>query len=979
MEHEERYMDAIYGTHVTDDSRMLNHRARREGSIEPLDPKPGEAVTVRTVTQGAEIRRIMHKPLYLILFALFLAGLLVACGGEELTPTRQPQLASTLTLSPEPTVVPPTATAVPPTATIESSPTPTSAPAQNPDGFPEPSLVVLPGTFQTHLGCTGNWDPACENAALAYEATNDVWVNAFIIPAGNYEYKIALDGSWDRNYGEDALPNGANIPLLLDGETAVCFVYDHKTGIVSHNPVDATTGNDICAGTVADSMNHVPAENNNTSAEPYRQPIFLRGTMNGWDDLDGYQFTLSDDDTYYLTVVLAAGDYEMKIASDDWSAVDIGAAGSSDTVTVDEPLTMGAFGPNLNLVIDVSGSYEFVLNAADARNPILTVRKPEVADSGNANERVLYLRGTMNEWQADDAYLFTRDGNLATLEVTLSAGLYRFKIADENWLAATTFGISHTLPVGVSSDLVVGDAGLDILLALNQSAPLRFTLDLSNMQAPILTIDGEISTNTRRVAANHPEFNNLRIYQIMVESFIDGDPNANYGVGYGNSHHNGDLRGIIDALPYIKSLGVNAIWLTPVFDSEAGGADPRLDATGYFTRNYFDIDPNFGTMDDARELVDTAHELGLYVFFDGVFGHHKGDIPLSPNGNLPEGPNNPVDYPESLEFYKEVATFWINELGIDGWRLDQAYQVPLEAWIEIREAVEEVSAARQAAGEEWGILGYMVAEIWRDNQAEIIDTGYGTVDNVALYSAFDFPTRYAVVRVLAGDEGGISGRPASLLDTALLNNISYPPHAVPNLMLGNHDLVRFGDLLQRADIADVDDPEYWARHKAAFSFLAAYTGPITIYYGEEIGAEVAGFDDRVGSNCISLGFCDDHVARSNGRITNLTPQEEDLKNYLASLMLLREGHPALWNGQSMNLIASDTIFAEYKVDGDDQVIYLLNVAEELEEVEISQDDIGGTVLIDLLSGEQIEAENGAFVINVDALTGIFFSVADNGS
>ena len=62
-------------------------------------------------------------------------------------------------------------------------------------------------------------------------------------------------------------------------------------------------------------------------------------------------------------------------------------------------------------------------------------------------------------------------------------------------------------------------------------------------------------------------FCGLRIYQVMVESFIDGDPNHDYNDGYGTSHHKGDLRGIIQSLDYIKSLGMNAIWLTPVFDS----------------------------------------------------------------------------------------------------------------------------------------------------------------------------------------------------------------------------------------------------------------------------------------------------------------------------------------------------------------------------------------------------------------------------
>ena len=117
---------------------------------------------------------------------------------------------------------------------------------------------------------------------------------------------------------------------------------------------------------------------------------------------------------------------------------------------------------------------------------------------------------------------------------------------------------------------------------------------------------------------------NLRIYQVMVEAFADGDPAADYGTGYGTSPHKGDLAGITNALDYIKSTGVNAIWLTPIFESaRITGQDEwanRLDATGYFTSNFIKVDPKFGTDAQFRALVEAAHARGLYVFLDGVFG-----------------------------------------------------------------------------------------------------------------------------------------------------------------------------------------------------------------------------------------------------------------------------------------------------------------------------------------------------------------------
>jgi len=240
------------------------------------------------------------------------------------------------------------------------------------------------------------------------------------------------------------------------------------------------------------------------------------------------------------------------------------------------------------------------------------------------------------------------------------------------------------------------------------------------------------------------DIDNLRIYQVMVEAFQDGEPGG-YGTGYGPSHHNGDLRGIIDSLEYIKGLGVNAIWMTPVFNSNTG--EIKGQATGYFADDYYNVDPKFGTNEDLRELIDKAHGLGLYVFLDGVFGHHGADPIDGVVDYEAQWYGNKVKYPDSLEYFKDVATYWIEEYGIDGWRLDQAYQLYQDGtnyWYEIRQAVKEASAAREASGEEWGTLGYMVGEIWDGSGDQIASEGYS---QDGLKSAFDFPMRYSLVQV----------------------------------------------------------------------------------------------------------------------------------------------------------------------------------------------------------------------------------------
>ncbi|MGF1723564.1 glycosidase [Photobacterium nomapromontoriensis] len=465
----------------------------------------------------------------------------------------------------------------------------------------------------------------------------------------------------------------------------------------------------------------------------------------------------------------------------------------------------------------------------------------------------------------------------------------------------------------------------------------------------------------------------LRIYQVMVESFVDGDKAVGHGTGYGTSHHNGDLKGIIDSLDYIKSLGVNAIWMTPVFDSiPVDGQDhwaDRLDATGYFASNYFAIDPRFGTMEQARQLVEQAHAKGLYVFFDGVFGHHKGNVVASPQGRLPVGKSNPVSYPESLAFYEEVASYWVKELKIDGWRLDQAYQVPTDAWKAIRKSVDNASKSVTYVndkGETVHPLGYMVAEIW-NNEQYITDTGYGKESDPALCSAFDFPMRYRVVETFAVNESSVSRKGGQWLNEGMSLHSLYPDHAQPNLMLGNHDLVRFGDLLQRGGIASPEQTEYWQRHKAALSFQAAYTGPITLYYGEEIGDQVDGFAQKVKQDCAVKGLCDDHVARTSAKVEGVTvslnAKQIDLKNYVASLMALREQHPALSKGIRTNVLATDSVYVDHKQADNEALLYMVSLTDKADTITLNANDIGSQgELRDLLTGETFAAHNGEYAI-----------------
>src|SRR6266702_2090919 len=98
-----------------------------------------------------------------------------------------------------------------------------------------PTSVAIAGSFQSELGCPGDWQPDCAATHLTYDANDDVWQGTFTIPAGNWEYKAPLNNSWDENYGLHAQAGGANVPLNLTAPTSVKFYYDNKSHWVTDN------------------------------------------------------------------------------------------------------------------------------------------------------------------------------------------------------------------------------------------------------------------------------------------------------------------------------------------------------------------------------------------------------------------------------------------------------------------------------------------------------------------------------------------------------------------------------------------------------------------------------------------------------------------------------------------------------------------------------------------------------------------------
>jgi len=168
----------------------------------------------------------------------------------------------------------------------------------------ETGSVTVVGNLQSELGCPGDWDPACVDTQLVYDATDDVWQRSFVVPAGDWEYKAALNGSWDENYGANAQRDGANIPLLLTADVEVKFYYDDKSHWIT----------DKIGSLIATAPGSFQSE---LGCPGDWDPGCLRSWL---QDPDG-------DGTYSFTALLPAGNYESKVAIDESWDENYGAAG----------------------------------------------------------------------------------------------------------------------------------------------------------------------------------------------------------------------------------------------------------------------------------------------------------------------------------------------------------------------------------------------------------------------------------------------------------------------------------------------------------------------------------------------------------------------------------------------------------------------------------------------------------------------------
>ncbi|MGN1356513.1 MAG: alpha-amylase family glycosyl hydrolase [Succinivibrionaceae bacterium] len=265
------------------------------------------------------------------------------------------------------------------------------------------------------------------------------------------------------------------------------------------------------------------------------------------------------------------------------------------------------------------------------------------------------------------------------------------------------------------------------------------------------------------------------------------------------------------------------------------------------------------------------------------------------------------------DYFVKLIKSVTEEFKIDAWRFDQAYQVPLANWKNVTDTLKNTAYNSL-------IQGFSVAEVW-DGDGKYIEMD--ALKDGALESAFNFPLRYKLLQVIAGQENTADSfatrQPAAGLagEWGYGNFIRYTNHNVmPTMFVDNHDLVRLGNLLFRygyVNESNVASEDYSKIHLLSFAFMGAYSGPITIYYGSEYGDYTKGFSTELKPCGTGTQWCDDHVSRTQMKTSGFARWQEKLRSNVKKIMDLRKANDALYNGQRFHIYSTSNTNAR----GDD--------------------------------------------------------------
>lgn len=444
-------------------------------------------------------------------------------------------------------------------------------------------------------------------------------------------------------------------------------------------------------------------------------------------------------------------------------------------------------------------------------------------------------------------------------------------------------------------------------------------------------------------------------YEIFPDRFYNGNPDNDpentlkWGAKPGHySNFGGDLEGIINKLDYLENLGVNAIYLTPIFKSDSNHK--------YNTADYYKIDAHFGDLNTARKLIEKAHQKDIKVIFDAVFNHCDINFfafqDLIKNGKdsrykdwffydeLPIKTEEPINYttfatevksmpklntkhPEVQDYLLNVVEYWMDEINIDGWRLDVSDEVSMGFWLKFRKKVKKINQD-----------AVIIGEVWHSARKWLRGDRFDTVMN--------YPFNWAVMKFFGTNEIGVE-KFSSLITKNYYHYREDTSQVLLNL-LSSHDVPRIYEFCKSEQ-----------QLKLTILFMLTFPGIPMLYYGDELGLK--GGKDPDNRRCMPWNKVEDN----------------EILKYYKKLIEIRKKRTPLNIGDFKVILKDEAnnIIAFCRQFDNKYVYIVINNSHISKNTEIKVEHPG--IYKNLINNHELESKNNTLSVKLNPYEGKIFN------
>ncbi len=895
---------------------------------------------------------------------------------------------------------------------------------------PAPSSVTIAGSLQSELGCPGDWQPECGSTHLSFDANDGVWQGSFDVPAGDWFYKAPVNDNWGENYGRFAQQNGPDIPLNLGAAGSVKFYYDHETHWVTSNRNAVIA---VAPGSFQSEL----------------------GCSGDWDPscLRSWLQDPDEDGTYtFETTSIPPGDYFAKVAINESWDENYGQGGAQNGADI--PFNVSTAGQKVTFtynasthVLDITaGAAQGDINWDGLRHDTFDpyYRSPFGAVQAGSS---VTLRFRTSHFDVDgvNVRVYTYDAATGSTAGPVDHPMSFFENRVEGGTEYDVWALNLQTPSTASVlyyKFRVTDQGDEDFYSdsyLNDH-------DNLNQGGAGAAFDGE-PFPAFQLTAYAPGFQtpawlrDANVYHIFPDRFRNGDPNNDYcrpgsaagcptfygdqtplprapwntEIGdprqpgpfqnqYGTQFFGGDLKGIEQKLDYLQSLGIDTLYLNPIFKARSNHR--------YDTDDFLEVDPALGGDAALASLKAETERRGMRLIFDGVFNHSSSDSvyfdryhryasdggcesltsPFRPwynffNANVP---CTGADYEswfgfDSLAVFNEggpvrdffyrapanVTKHWYDR-GASGWRFDVANEISHNWWHEYRPYAKSYKAD-----------GPLVGEIWEDASQFLAGD--------QLDSVMNYRFRKNVLGFARGagwsDNDNFGGNQIISLSPSQFDHAlrsvreDYPPQATAAMLnlLDSHDTNRSLYVLTLLGDSGLDEAKQRLKLSALFQFT--YPGAPMVYYGDEVAVDSPSLGNGVN------GPEDDPYNRAPfpwedeaGDQNAYGPADASVRDFYTKLGHMRKQFAALREGSFETLLTGDTTgstsddnaYAFARVSGAERAVVVLNngAVVNTASVPVAAHFADGTALVDVLTGTGHAVAGGHVALALAPRTGV---------